>query len=284
MLTSHLALVSETADVTLADLTRVGAALQRQLTENFGPIWGIQATIDCFASLENVPSGYWTITVKPADDQSVQGGIHEDATGQPFALVSSGPDWSISASHEAMEMLADPFSRRNVTGPSPMAGQGQVDFLVEVCDPCQSFAYPINDVAVSDFVTPDYFNHTAIAAPRYSFQKSVAMPLQVSKGGYLSWRDPVTGHAFRQSFFGPKPRIIDMGPFDHAAGLNLRSFIYSKTPEAFDARRPNAQLERQLRRAQSHVARASKSKAASLRLHISALAAQAKRNNRSRPL
>jgi hypothetical protein len=278
MLTSRLALVSEAVDVNLADLTRVSAALQRQLTENFGPIWGVQATIDCFDGLENVPSGYWTITIRDAGDQSVQGGIHEDASGQPFALVSSGKDWSMSASHEAMEMLADPFSRRNVTGPSPMAGQGQVDFLVEVCDPCQAFGYQIDGVAVSDFVTPGYFDPMAIGAASYSFQRSVEVPLQVSKGGYLSWRDPSTGHAFRQSFFGSKLRITDMGPFDHAAGLNLRSFIYSKTPEAFGARTPSVQLDRKSRKAQAHVARASKSKAASLRLQVSALANASKEN------
>jgi hypothetical protein len=65
-------------------------------------------------------------------------GIHEDKNGQPFALVTASSnldEWSSTASHEALEMLIDPFGNRLVAGDSPKSDQGRVSFLVEVCDP-----------------------------------------------------------------------------------------------------------------------------------------------------
>jgi hypothetical protein len=64
--------------------------------------------------------------------------------------------WSVTASHECQEMLADPFGNRLVSGPSLAPDQGNVEYLVEVCDPVEDlgFAYLINGVLVSDFYTP----------------------------------------------------------------------------------------------------------------------------------
>ena len=38
-------------------------------------------------------------------------GIHLDDNGQPYALVRRTPSWTLAASHEVLEMLADPFER-----------------------------------------------------------------------------------------------------------------------------------------------------------------------------
>jgi hypothetical protein len=48
MLTVNLALVSEVPGHDPSDVARVSAALQRQATRDFGPIWGIEATVDAF--------------------------------------------------------------------------------------------------------------------------------------------------------------------------------------------------------------------------------------------
>ena len=66
----------------------------------------------------------------------------------PYALVLWDSGWSLTASHEGLEMLADPSGRRFRRGLSPKAGQGQVQFLVEACDPCEAdrYAYVVNRV------------------------------------------------------------------------------------------------------------------------------------------
>ena len=137
MLPLHVALVSETSELALADLLPVSAALQKQVTRDFGPIWDVEATVDPFASLDDVPLDYWPVMVR--DDIGTPGaaGVHEDNNGQPFALVQFSNEWSLTTSHEVLEMLADPFGRRVVAGPSIKPKQGRVQYLVEVCDPSE---------------------------------------------------------------------------------------------------------------------------------------------------
>ncbi len=89
------------------DASKVAAALQKQVTRDFSPIWGVTATVDAFAGLDDVPLGYWPILV--GNEGQGGGGVHLDEDNQPYALVDFTPDWTITASHECLEMLADPF-------------------------------------------------------------------------------------------------------------------------------------------------------------------------------
>ena len=54
-LVHQVALVSESNRVKLPDMMRVSAALQKQASRDLEPIWEITATVDAFASLEEVP-------------------------------------------------------------------------------------------------------------------------------------------------------------------------------------------------------------------------------------
>lgn len=191
----HLALVVEAPQVSRRAVSEIAAALQRQLTRDVAPIWEVHATIDAFPSLEHVPPGYWPILVGDHFPGVESVGIHLDRNGQPFALVEASPSWSLTASHEAIEMVIDPWGNRTVPGGSPMAGQGLVEILVEVCDPPggAQWAYTVNGYLVSDFCTPNYFDPVGAPGVRYSFTGALTGPRQILEGGYLSWRDPATG-------------------------------------------------------------------------------------------
>ena len=79
MLIRQVALVSESDNVPFSDLGNVSAALQKQTARDLAPIWEIQATVDAFATLEDVPPGYWPIIIR--DDIHVRAaGIHEDGS------------------------------------------------------------------------------------------------------------------------------------------------------------------------------------------------------------
>ncbi|MFZ0208493.1 MAG: hypothetical protein WAL59_20705 [Roseiarcus sp.] len=121
----QLALVSESTQIPRGDVLKVSAAIQKQATRDLSPIWEISATVDPFDKLEDVPTGYWTLLIKDDIQTSGAAGIHEDNNGQPFALITASADineWSITASHEALEMLVDPFGNRwsRATRPSPI--------------------------------------------------------------------------------------------------------------------------------------------------------------------
>jgi hypothetical protein len=230
MLPINLALVSEVKGHDPGDVARVAAALQRQATRDFAPIWNVRATVDAFPRLEDVPVGYWPMIV--ADDINRPGaaGIHEDMNGQPFALITMSDSWSLTASHEMLEMLADPFGKRVIPGESPKRGQGRVEFLVEVSDPCEAaeFAYTVNDILVSDFYTPHYFDPAPSKGTRYSFTGALVAPREVLRGGYLSWHDPVSNHWWQEIFFGARREYRDLGVFD-AKAASFRAWIDGQT-------------------------------------------------------
>ena len=269
MLLRHVALVSESESVNFKSLMRVSAALQKQAIKDLGPIWNIKATVDAFESLDDVPIGYWPIVIR--DDIHVRAaGIHEDKDGQPFALVQAGPGWSLTASHENLEMLVDPFGRRLASGQSPIEEQGRVEFLVEVCDPSEdaAFGYTVNGVLVSDFYTPEYFNPVVNPGVRHSFTGAIKRPRQVLRGGYLSWHDPVSDDWFQEIFFGSEPQFRNIGPLTNKGEDNFRTQIYYKTPEAFATRVPQEESAGLLTAARDSVETAASSRAKFLRQRI----------------
>jgi hypothetical protein len=231
MLTQNLGLVSEAKGHDPSDVARVAAALQRQATRDFGPVWDVEATVDAFPRLEDVPVGYWPMIVR--DDIEVPGaaGIHLDKDGQPFALITMSDSWSLTASHELLEMLADPFGNRVIPGRSPKRDQGRVEFLVEVCDPSEAaeFGYTVNDILVSDFYTPRFFDPVRTEAAGYSFTGAITKPRTILRGGYISWHEPVSDHWWQQLWFGQRKEYRDLGVFDTGAAASLRAWIDSQT-------------------------------------------------------
>ena len=217
--TRQVALLSESQRVTFGEVAVVSSALQKQVARDMELIWDLRATVDAFEHLEDVPLGYWPIIVKDNIGFNAAG-IHLDNEGQPFALVTSSDDndvWSLTASHECLEMLVDPFGDRLVAGDSPKPDQGRVLFLVEVCDPSEAseFAYSVNGVLVSDFYTPRYFDPVVASGVRYSFTDALREPREVLRGGYLSWVDPVTNSWWQETWFsGAQSVFRELGPVE----------------------------------------------------------------------
>ena len=229
MLPIHLALVSTVAQIDFSELSKVSAALQKQIIRDFGPIWDVEATIDVFATMEDVPLDYWPIIIVDTVDH---GGQHRDRHHQPYALVGAGTSWSLSASHEALEMLADPFGNRLIAGFSPDEEQKRVEFLVEVCDPCQDddYAYTVNGILVSDFCTPNYFDPLAAGGVRYSFNGAISQPREVLRGGYLSWHDPISNQWFQEKYFSDQPEFVNLGELS-VGTESVRAMLDRLTPE-----------------------------------------------------
>jgi len=276
MLTKNLALVSEVDGHDPSDVARVAAALQRQATRDFAPIWETSATVDAFPRLEDVPVGYWPMIVMDDIKQEGAAGIHMDKDSQPYALITYGDSWSLTASHEMCEMLADPFGNRLIAGRSPKQDQGRVQFLVEVCDPPEdaAFAYTVNDILVSDFYTPNFFDPVTAAGVRYDFTGAVKEPRQVLRGGYLSWQDPVSGTWWQQLWFGARKQFKELTGFD-ASGSSLRAEVDRLTPHPalFKGLRKSDPVLKAAVAVGKQTADASAAKAAALRAAIAAVKA-----------
>jgi hypothetical protein len=231
-LTDHVALVSLTSNIPMSVFLQVAAAVQKQVTRDFTPAWGLPATVDAFADIESVPSDYHLVVVfgDPAEladrlefaigaeaaarlidlfDGEQLAGIHlNEFTRQPFALVDGSPGWSVTASHEVLEMIADPFGNRLIAAAMADDPNRRVNYLLEVCDPCLSTWYPVNGVPVADFYTPRYFDPVRTDGTRYSFTGEIWHPLQILDGGYLTYVDPLDSGLYQLQAGAAEPVLL----------------------------------------------------------------------------
>src|SRR5262249_21690232 len=175
----HIALVAETKEVGMSDLGRVTTALQKLVSRDLKPIWNVDATVEAYKSMTEVPAGYWPVIIK--DDIGVQGarGMHlVEKDGQAFAMVEydkgDEDSWTVTASHELVDMLVDPFGNRTISAPSPNPADNgkEVDILVEIAQPVEGKerGHRIDGVLVTDFVTPAFYTKPGTVKPPYSLK------------------------------------------------------------------------------------------------------------------
>jgi hypothetical protein len=146
--------------------------------------------------------------------------------------VQADDQWQLTASHETLEMLADPFGNRTIAGspppqaPRPISGLRRVTYLVEVCDPCEDpqFAYGVNGQQLSDFITPHYYDPNGATGTLYSFRGNVKGPHTVLEAGYVSFGDPVTNQWYQILVVNGQTQVRDLGKLSRN-GRSLRETI-----------------------------------------------------------
>ena len=210
-----IALISEAPKIGMRKLKKVAAALQRQIREDFAPIWKVDCEIVVAEAVAAAPVGCWPVIIKQDLGMPGAAAYHNVKKGSPFALVADTSFWTQSASHQIMEMLVSPNGDRFVSAASvdPQQKGKIVRYLVQVCDPCQevSFAYRIDGVLVSDFCTPQFFEGSGRTNARYDKMGSIRKPLEILRGGYLSWFDEEGDEWWQQQYFGSSRTVISLG-------------------------------------------------------------------------
>ncbi len=190
-----IAIVNQSTCLTDVQIQPVVAALQIQVTRDFAPLWGIDADLTFIPKGQTPPSDHWWLVVLDNSDQAGALGYHElTPAGLPIGKVFAESDlnyhlsWSVTMSHELLEMLGDPNINLTVFCQTS-ATQGYL-FAFENCDAVEDdqFAYDINGIKVSDFVLPAYFQR---AVPpkngHYDFTGHLTQPIPAMlHGGYLS--------------------------------------------------------------------------------------------------
>lgn len=171
------------------------AALQIQVTRDFEPAWGVGANLVFVPRTGTPVPGSWWLSILDTTDRPGMAGHHEATSeGMPIAKCFAGTDiqygmkWTVTASHELLEMLANPYLNRTVFV-HPVPGQGKL-YTYEICDPCQhhSFGYEINGLPVCDFVYPVYFD--SLCPPgtaQFDHMNHLQAPLPaLLPGGYIN--------------------------------------------------------------------------------------------------
>jgi hypothetical protein len=164
-------------------------ALQTQVSRDFATTWGIDAEV--------------RTTEEPAEEDEplylLDDASQADALGfhartsweRPCGFVfvrpclEVGDSWQATASHELLEMLADPLI--NLAAEGVHHGRPAL-FALEVCDPVENDEYEIGGVAVSNFVLPTWFVSGPLPDDSLvDFLGRLTDPFTLSPGGYASY-------------------------------------------------------------------------------------------------
>jgi hypothetical protein len=181
--------------------------------EDFEPYWSLGATL----RLEG-KSGARPQQQTPADMRGdaliylwdkpdVPGalGYHDrNHRGIPYGFVFTelsralGESWTVTLSHEALELIGDPEVNLLVAGPHPADPSLDVFHWYEMGDAVQAETYEIDGVAVSNFVLPLYFTGGEEVGGRNDFLGRLhggrtLRSFGVNPGGYVGFFNPATG-------------------------------------------------------------------------------------------
>jgi hypothetical protein len=185
-------------------------AVNRQIEGDFAPYWGFGARLRLEGRSEKRPGehsladmrGDAVLYVWDHVDPAAQGYHETNDQGIPYGYVfldlsaALEEPWSVTLSHEALELIGDPENNLFAAGPHPSIPRRRVFHWFEMCDAVQAENYEIDDVKVSNFVLPLYFTSGAERGSRNDFlgRRHDGETLQsfgVNPGGYVGFFDPV---------------------------------------------------------------------------------------------
>jgi len=177
-----------------ADLADVVTALQKQVDENFFPIWNLGVDLRIATNIGTTDAIIYVVDNPQSPSDQGDLGFHDITDSEiPVGFVfvqtalMNNESWQVTASHELLELIADPFTNLAANG----LYQGSPAFFAyEVCDAVENDQYVIGDVPVSNFVFPSWFIDQT--ANRYDYMGTLNSPFSLSPGGYLSYW-PATG-------------------------------------------------------------------------------------------
>lgn len=192
-----IALLNRSTVVPDSEVVLVADALDEQAKE-FSRAWGGDGAVvvSVYGPTTPAPLGTWNLVILDESDQAGALGYHDlTPDGLPLGKIFAGTDkrygaaWSVTASHELVEMLGDPdinlaaFDRDGLL------------WALETGDACEAdeFGYAAsNGVLLSDYLLPDYFRYgwssvdPAVGRPRFDREGHISAPFEILRGGYSS--------------------------------------------------------------------------------------------------
>lgn len=209
----HIAVLNRSTVLTDAQVSAVVPALQTQVHRDWAPAWGSDADLSFVATGAQPPAGAWWLVVSDDSDQAGALGYHDLTNeglpmGKVFARsdIDAGLQWTVTASHELLEMLGDPDINLAAYAFSS-ATAGRI-YAYEVADACEAdqYGYAINGIQVSDFVFPAWFeNFRKAGSTRFDYGNHITAPFQLLPGGYIGVFDINGGSGWHQLTAESKP-------------------------------------------------------------------------------
>ncbi len=188
-------------------------SINRQIKEDFEPYWSLGATLRLEGKAGAKPKPQQPADMRGDailylwDKANVAGalGYHDrNNAGIPFGFVFTEisekleENWTVTLSHEALELIADPEVNLLVAGPHPANSKLDVFHWYEMCDAVQAETYEIDRVEVSNFVLPLYFTGGEELGGRNDFlgrshNGKTLRSFGVNPAGYVGFFNPKMG-------------------------------------------------------------------------------------------
>jgi hypothetical protein len=201
-----VAVINQSTVVDDDEVRTATAALQKQVHDHFCPAWGIDADLQFVPTGSAPPAGSWWLVILDNADQAGALGYHDITDeGLPLGKAFAGTDkrygteWTVTASHELLEMLGDPDI--NLTAFVEDSKTSGRLFAYEVADACEAdeFGYVIDGVLVSDFVYPSWFeSFWKPGSTQFDYCKKIQEPFELLPGGYIGEYDVKVGGGWTQ--------------------------------------------------------------------------------------
>lgn len=176
--------VNKSTKLSSTDLQNITVAVKKQLDNECLNFWGHTAAFNLGARI----SGHATLTILDKSDTPGDLGWHDYQNGNvqiEAFYVGTLSDLSVTISHEMLETISDLNANTTVKGTD---SQGKPCLLfTENADPVESSTYKVNNIDVSDFVTPKWFNLPEVKGTpdeRFDYLQIVNKPFQLAQGGY----------------------------------------------------------------------------------------------------
>lgn len=267
-----------------AEVLKAIRAINRQIKEDFEPYWSLGATLrlegkSTYAPIETGDQGQ-EVNLEDMRGDAVLYlwdkanipnalGYHDrNFNGIPFGFVFTelsalyNENWTVTLSHEALELIADPEVNLLVQGPHPEEPQKVVFHWYEMCDAVQAETYEVDGVEVSNFVLPLYFTESDEKGSRNDFLGRMhdggktLESFRVNPGGYVGFFNPETGRHETYSRKGDKAALERM-KIKMMAGSARRAVRYKDhVPSRKKLAIPSAAIHRPVPSLQSKSGRA----------------------------
>jgi hypothetical protein len=186
--------------------------VNRQIKFDFEPYWSLGAMLRLEGKSTTKPEtielrdmrGDAVLYLWNGSDVDNAVGYHEaNNRGIPFGFVFTklakelGESWTVTLSHEALELIADPEVNLLVQGPHPSQPGKYVFYWYEMCDAVQAETYKIEGVEVSNFLLPLYFTGGDESGGRNDFlgqshRGKTLVSFGLNPGGYVGYFNPET--------------------------------------------------------------------------------------------
>ena len=213
----NICLVSRSRWMSGEHLDAMLRAISVQLSRDLRPTWHRDPPAFFYAdTLAAVPDGAAPIVIVDTPDIADALGYHTNSGNRPSGRVFVQPIMdsggsvlgdladpaaaSVSAtlSHEVIELLGDPWCTYWGDGPDGY------EYALELADPVQTGSYFVqgvatSPVAVSNFVTPQWFDRFTGPGERYDFLGVLREPFAIAADGYAIRR---RAHGEEEAVFG----------------------------------------------------------------------------------